>query len=245
MHPSDMPDKIVEFSTLETACAYLPEKRARMQYKYIKGCSSKLNHELVVRGWRRFGEYYSRPQCSQCNDCLSLRIDALNFEFSRNDRRTLRKNSHTKVIIRRPSVTVEHLKLYNKYHEVMEAKKGWKHYSLSLQSYFELYVAGHGEFGKEILYFKDDKLIGVDLVDIVADGLSAIYFFYDPDYQALSLGRYSLYQQILLARHHHLQWIYLGYYVEKCSSLSYKANYKPFEILEGAPNLDQTYIWRA
>ena len=236
-------NRIVEFSTLESKCAYLPQKRARMQYKYISNCSSVLNSQLVKRGWRRFGEYFSRPQCMNCQECLNLRIDAQNFEFSRNDRRTLKKNTNTKVIIRQPSITAEHLNLYNKYHKIMEEKKGWKHYNLSMQSYYELYIAGHGEFGKEILYFIDNKLVGVDLVDVVEDGLSSIYCFYDPDYDKFSLGRYSLYQQILLTLHHNMRWVYLGYYVKDCPSLSYKANYKPYEILQGFPELEEIAYW--
>jgi arginine-tRNA-protein transferase len=145
--------------------------------------------------------------------------------------------------MRPPSVTVEHLELYNKYHSFQEEQKGWRHYTLSQQSYYELYVAGHGSFGKEILYFVDGKLAAVDLVDILEDGISSIYCFYDPELPRLSLGRYSLYQQILYCQAKKLRWIYIGYYVPKCPSLSYKALYKPYEILQNNPDLLTEPIW--
>lgn len=237
------PTRLVEFSTLEAKCAYLDEKRMRMEYKFIEDCPQELNENLIQRGWRRFGEYYSRPKCLNCNECLSLRIDANNYRFSKSARRTIRKNSKTKILIQKPTLTRDHLNLYEKYHTVMEAKKGWKHYSLSPNSYHELYVCGAMEFGKEILYFVDNKLVGVDLIDMLNDGISSIYFFYDPDYAHLSLGRFSLYQQILIAQNYKLPWIYLGYYVKDCPSLSYKADYKPFEIMKNEPSLEEIPIW--
>lgn len=237
------PKRIVEFSTLETKCAYLEDKKMRMEYKFIENCPKELNQSLIQRGWRRFGEYYSRPKCATCKDCLSLRIDALNYRFSKSARKTIRQNINTKILIQKPSLTREHLNLYDKYHSFMEKKKGWKHYSLTPNSYHELYVSGAMEFGKEILYFVDKKLVGVDLIDIIEDGISSIYFFYDPDFSHLSLGRYSLYQQILIAQNYKLPWIYLGYYVEKCPSLNYKANYKPFQIMKNEPSEKEFPIW--
>lgn len=235
--------RLVEFSTLEDKCAYLPNKNMRMEYKYIQNCPQMLNEKLVQRGWRRFGEYYSRPNCKDCNACESLRIDARNFEFSKSDRRTLRKNTQTKILIQSPTLTQAHLGLYEKYHAYMEDKKGWKHYSLSPNSYHELYVRGCMNFGKEVLYFRDNNLVGVDLIDILSDGISSIYFFYDPDFAHLSLGRFSIYQQILLAKNHKLPWIYLGYFVADCDSLKYKADYTPHQILQNNPELNDEPIW--
>jgi len=237
------PSRVVEFSTLETKCAYLDKKRMRMEYKFIEQCPNLLSKQLIQRGWRRFGEYYSRPNCVGCQDCLSLRIDALNYRFSKSAKRTIRQNQRTKFLIQKPTITTQHLNLYEKYHKHMEVKKGWKHYKLTPNSYHELYVNGSMNFGKEILYFVDNKLVGVDLVDFLTDGLSSIYFFYDPDYAHLSLGRFSMYQQIYIAQTNKLPWVYLGYYVEKCSSLNYKANYKPYEILQNNPNLEEIAIW--
>lgn len=237
------PSRIVEFSTLPAKCAYLKDETMRMEYKFIEDCPSHLSQRLIQRGWRRFGEYYSRPNCQDCNKCLSLRIKADEYRFSKSAKRTIRKNVKTRFLIQKPTLTKSHLNLYEKYHKHMEAKKSWKHYSLSPNSYHELYVSGAMDFGQEVLYFVDEKLVGVDLIDFLDDGISSIYFFYDPDYAYLSLGRFSIYQQILIAQIHKLPYIYLGYYVKECDSLSYKADYKPYEILQGEPSLDELAIW--
>ena len=121
--------------------------------------------------------------------------------------------------------------------------KNWDFYNISAQSYYELYVLGHGDFGKEVLYFVDNKLVAVDLIDFLSDGISSIYCYYDPSYAHLSLGKFSLYQQILICKVKKLPWVYLGYFVEDCPSLSYKANYNPFELLKNNPALQEEPIW--
>jgi arginine-tRNA-protein transferase len=89
----------------------------------------------------------------------------------------------------------------------------------------------------------DDKLIGVDLIDILEDGISSIYFYYDPDYTQYSLGKLSLYYQIMLAKQNQKKWIYLGYYVKDCPSLSYKSHYKPYITLSGRPEMYEEPKW--
>ena len=235
--------KIIEFSTMDSKCSYLDNKLSRMHYKYIDNCPSKLNDELVKKGYRRFGHYFSKPQCSTCSECKSLRIDAKNYTFSRNAKRTIKQNRNTVFTIQSPTMTNEHLDIYERYHQHMEKKRGWKRYAIKPQSYYELYIAGAGKFGKEILYYIDDRLVGVDLVDFLDDGISSIYFYYDPDFASYSLGRYSIYMQIQLAKNFNLRWIYLGYFVKDCQSLRYKERYKPFEILQNNPKDCEKAIW--
>lgn len=234
---------IVEFSTLESECVYLKDELMKMQYKYIKHSTPSLNAKLISRGWRRFGDYYSRPNCNSCSKCQSLRIDVEKFNFTKSVRKVLSKNLDTKMIIRKPSASKEHLILYEKYHKFMQLKKGWEYYSINLDSYYDLYVKGFGIFGREILYIRDQKLVGVDLVDFLDDGLSSIYFYYDPNFSKFSLGNYSIYKQIEMAKDRELKWIYLGYYVKDCDSLNYKINYKPYEILQNNPNFNEVSIW--
>jgi len=235
--------RMIEFSTLETSCSYLDGCKTRMEYKYIENVTMELNQALVERGWRRFGHYYSRPQCSKCKACLSLRIDVKNYVFSRAAKRTFKKAEGIRYVIQTPSISNEHLELYDKYHHHMEQKRGWQYYYLKPQSYHELYVSGAQSFGKEVLYFYDDRLIGVDLIDFLDDGISSIYFYYDPEFAYLSLGRLSIYEQLILAKEYDLDWIYLGYYVENCQSLKYKALYKPYQILQGSPTISEDAIW--
>ena len=234
----------IDFCTLDYECAYLPNKKTRMHYRYIPNATKTLASALIERGWRRFGHSYFHPICQGCNECKNLRIDVENFKPSKSQRRTIKKNRQTGVYIHTPTLTYEHVDLYNKYHKYKVKKSGWNYQEMDLQTYYEEFVVGAHDFGKEVLYFYENRLIGVDLIDILEDGISAIYFYYDPDFEKLSLGIYSLLIQINLARNLGLKWIYLGYWVDGCASFAYKTNFRPFQMLDGFPSLTQEPKWQ-
>jgi len=237
-------DDEIAFCTLQDECPYIEGRECKMEYKFIKNCSFHLNNELVLRGWRRFGAYFSRPICSACHECLGLRILTKDFVFSKSNRRVFKKNLDTQIVLKRPQISNEHLYLYDKYHEAMMFKKGWKFHRLSFRQYYNLYVAGANNFGYELDFYIDGKLVCVDLIDILKDGISSIYCFYDPDYNHLSLGKFSLLNEIKIAKMKKLSYIYLGYFVKNSQSLSYKADYSPNEILRRTSNVDESaYLW--
>ncbi len=234
----------IDFCTLDYKCAYLPDKKTRMYYRYIPNATKELASELIKRGWRRFGHSYFHPICQGCNECKNIRIDAQNFIPTRSQKRSMKKNKETKVYIQKPTLTYEHVDLYNKFHKYKEKKSGWRYHEIDLQTYYEEFVVGAHDFGKEVLYIVDDRLVGVDLIDILDDGISSIYFYYDPDYTKLSLGIYSLMVQIRLAKQLNLRWIYLGYWVDGCASFAYKTQFHPHQILEGFPPLQSEPNWQ-
>ncbi len=231
-----------EFS-LEDKCSYLENKKQTTHYKIIDNCSTQSSQDLIERGFRRFGKMYFRPICEGCSECQSIKIDVVNYKFSKSARRVIKKASHLKSYIQKPTLSQEHLDLFEKYHLHMHQKKEWDYNKTTANHYYNSFVAGHEEFGHEILYFYENRLIAVDLIDILDDGVSSIYFYYDPEFSHLSLGKYSLYNQIKYAAKENKKWIYLGYYVEDCPSLSYKSGYKPYLTLKGRPSLHEEYTW--
>ena len=231
-----------EFSH-QDKCSYLKDKEQITHYKVIENCSTKQCQEFIERGYRRFGKMYFRPICHDCQECQSIKIDVENFKFSKSMKRVLNKASSIKSYIQQPSMTKEHLELFEKYHLYMRDKKTWDYQEVTPQSYYNSFVNGYNDFGYEVLYYHEEKLIGVDLIDILEDGISSIYFYYDPDFANYSLGKLSLYNQVKFAKQSKKRWIYLGYYVEECPSLSYKSHYKPYLTLDGRPNLHESYKW--
>jgi arginine-tRNA-protein transferase len=209
----------------------------------IENCSAQDCHDLIERGFRRFGKMYFRPICSDCNECQSIKIDVNNFTFTKSARRVFKKAVHIKSYMQKPTLSQEHLNLFKKYHLHMHNKKEWDYHETTPEHYYESFVNGHLDFGYEVLYFDKNKLIGVDLIDILENGISSIYFYYDPDYSTYSLGKLSLYKQIQYAQKSDKKWVYLGYYVEDCPSLSYKAEYKPYVTLQGRPTEYEEFIW--
>ena len=229
--------------TLVDKCSYLEDREQTLHYKIIDNCETKSSQELIERGFRRFGKMYFRPICEGCSECQSIKIDVNNFIFSKSARRVIKKASALTSYIQKPTLTQKHLDLFEKYHRVMAQKKGWEYNKTDASNYYNSFVTGHEAYGHEVLYFYEEQLVGVDLIDILEDGISAIYFFYHPDFAHLSLGKFSLYNQIKLALKMKKNWIYLGYYVKECPSLSYKSEYKPYLTLQGRPHEYENYNW--
>jgi arginine-tRNA-protein transferase len=232
-----------DFSMIDYNCAYIPNKKVRMNYKYVASASKEFATAVIARGWRRFGKYFFHPICNGCNECKSIRIDINDFKNSKSQRKAIRRNSETKIIVQEPSLTQAHINLYNKYHAYKSMKDDWQHRNISQREYSENFVEGAHDFGKEVLYIVDDELVGVDLIDVLDDGISSIYFYYDPDHDRLSLGTFSLLYQIKLAKILDLPWIYLGYWVDGCKAFAYKTNFQPQEILDGFPHVSEQPLW--
>ena len=235
---------ILKEFAMNDKCSYLENKNTTTHYKIIESCSLSASSELIERGFRRFGKMFFRPICESCQECQSIKIDVQNFEFSKSKRRVLKKGAHLKSYIQKPTMTREHLTLFEKYHLYMKDKKGWDYSKTTPEHYYSSFVSGYNDFGYEILYFEEEKLIAVDLVDMLEEGISSIYFYYDPDYAHLALGKLSLYKQVQLAQQLKKSWIYLGYYVEDCPSLSYKSHYAPYLTLEGRPLESEEFVWK-
>lgn len=237
-------NRLLKECSIDEKCSYLPDQSQTTHYKIIDGCTSQQCEALIERGWRRFGNMFFRPVCAGCMACESIKIDVLNYVFSKSARRVIKKCTGLRVIIQQPNLSETHLALFKKYHDHMEHKRGWENKPVTLKNYYMSFVHGYNDFGYEVLYYDDDRLIGVDLIDILPSGISSIYFYYDPDYETYSLGKYSLYRQIMYAQSQSLPWIYLGYYVEGCQSLAYKSSYTPYVTLQERPCEKTTPVWK-
>jgi arginine-tRNA-protein transferase len=235
--------QILEFLEENKPCSYFDDQLSDIQYRYMEHCTSEEQLKMLERGWRRFGNMHFNPSCKDCNKCTTIRLDVKKFKFSKSQRRVLNKNKETLTYIQKPTVTHEHINLFNKYHKYMQEKKGWGENIIDVQEYHTSYVNGAHDFGQEILYFIDDKLVGVALCDIMDGGLSAIYCYYDHSYENLSLGQFSILAQISIAKQANIPYIYLGYWIKDHLSMGYKERYKPFEILENRPSLTEKTIW--
>lgn len=234
----------IEFMEEGRDCSYFDNEISDIRYRYLNNCSAQDFKKMLERGWRRFGKMNFVPECANCTKCISMRIDAQNYKFSKSEKRVFSKNKDTKIYIQKPTMTMQHLALYDKYHLHMHNKKNWKFDPIDPSEYRRSYVDGGTVFAREILYMRDDKLIGVALVDVLPDALSAIYCYYDHDYEKLSIGKFSILAQIRIAKELNIPHIYLGYWIKDHFSMGYKENYQPFEVLVNRPNLNEEAIWR-
>jgi leucyl-tRNA---protein transferase len=186
----------------------------------------------LKEGWRRIGPVVFRPDCSECRRCQSLRVPVASFRPSMSQRRAGKRNvGEVERRIAEPSIDHDRLQLFTKFHKHGHKTKGWPDPEDD-QSGLDLYVLNPFPT-EEWSYWIDGTLVGVGYVDALPEGLSAIYFFHDPDQHRRSLGTFHVMTMIEAAKERQLPHVYLGYYVEQCRSLEYKAKFGPNEILNG------------
>jgi len=213
-------------------CEYLPSEEWLLEYEEFEELRIEEYHKRLLSGWRRFGHYLFRPQCARCSACQSLRIKVREFAPTISQRRVIKSNKDIlRVAIRPPSVNQEKLDLSLRFHQFQEEHKGWpSHEHANAMKYFLNFV--HNPFHtEEWQYFRDDVLVGVGYVDALPDGLSAIYFYYEPSERRLSLGTWNVLSLIEEARSRSLPYVYLGYFVPASRSMEYKARFRPHELL--------------
>jgi arginine-tRNA-protein transferase len=161
-------------------------------------------------------------------------VDVAAFRPTESQKRAWKANQDVTVSVAEPTVSEDRLELYDRYHAFQSAFKGWpEHDPESASDYLESFV--HNPFvTQEWSYRVGDRLVGVGYVDHLPVGMSAIYFFYDPEERRRSLGTFNVLSVLAGAARERLPHVYLGYYVAGCRSLEYKANFRPNEVLDGA-----------
>jgi arginine-tRNA-protein transferase len=223
-------------------CAYLVAETASLELRFVAELSAAEYADLLARGYRRFGHQVFRPACPACRACRPLRVLADRFEPGPSGQRVLRQNAGIEVELGRPGATAEQVALYNLYHRFMRTHRGWPGEQATPASYREGFLAPF-DFAREWRYREGGRLVGVALMDEVPGAISLVYCYYHPAWRPRSPGTFSILQQLLYARERGHRYAYLGYWIPTCQSMSYKARFRPHELLREFPAEEQRPVW--
>ena len=220
------------YLTSPSPCPYLPGREERKVFTHLVGRrAAGLNETLTQSGFRRSQTIAYRPACESCRACVSVRVCVDDFAPSKSFRRNLERNGDLVAAIVPNRATAEHYSLFRTYLDARHGDGGMA--DMSVLDFAMMVEDSHVE-SRMIEYRRRDagsSLIAVCLVDVLSDGLSMVYSFYDTEATARSLGTYMILDHIDRARAAGLPHVYLGYWIDGSRKMDYKARFLPQERL--------------
>ena len=217
------------YLTAPSPCPYLPGKDERKVFTHLVGeRAPELNDLLTHGGFRRSQSIAYRPACEMCRACISVRVVVADFRPSRNMRRVLDRNSDIVGDMRTAAPTSEQYSVFRGYLDSRHYDGGMA--DMTVLDYAMMVEDSHVET-RMVEYRCGRDLLAIALTDVLGDGLSMVYSFFEPDHAHRSLGTFMILDHISRARRMGLPYVYLGYWVRGSRKMDYKGRFLPQERL--------------
>ncbi len=228
------PENTQLFLTAAMPCPYLPGRQERKLFTHLTGRrATTLHYLLSENGFRRSQNLIYRPACEGCSACQSVRIRAHDFSPGARFRRVLKANEDVTAQVMKPHATAEQFGLFKRYLESRHSGGGMN--QMSFVDYE--YMVEDTPVQTLIVEYRrnapGEQLIALALTDVMPDGLSMVYSFYEPELMRRSLGTMVILDHIEQVRSTGLDYVYLGYWVKDSPKMAYKAGFGPLEVQRG------------
>ncbi len=217
-----------------TPCPYLPGRFSTSRAIVASSVDPEIYHDFMNAGFRRSGRMLYQPVCRGCRECTQIRVPISTFRPSKSQRRAYRRNADVEVTVAAPSPTREKFEVYQRYvtrWHAHEKQSTWDEYSQFLYEYPSTSI--------EFCHRRKGRVVAAGLCDVCELSLSSVYFYFEPDLADRSLGTFGAMTEIEWAAAQDIPHYYLGYLIRDCAAMSYKAKFRPYELL----GMDG--IWRA
>lgn len=209
-------------------CVYLPGRMSRTRAFLADSIPPEIYHDFMDANFRRSGKVVYQPACAGCRACRSIRIPVDRFKMNKSQRRCWRRNQDLSATFARPQLTDEKFELYARYQRDWHGKADTARDELAAFLYESPVNTLEFEYRDPA-----GRLLAVGICDVCSRSLSSVYFYFDPEESARSLGTYGVLREIEEATKLAIPFVYLGYWVRDCQAMEYKSAFKPCEILSG------------
>lgn len=207
-------------------CGYFSEREAHFESLLADELSEEEAEQLTNWGFRCFGPYWFRPKCTACFDCVPIRLPVAQFKPTKSMRRLLKKNAHLRVTVGEPRYSDEKLAIF-----VDHSKRFSTQFDTITSEDFRLSFYHPTSYTLEYCYYEGKTLVAIGFVNLFPSSMSSVYFCYLNSASHLSLGTYSILQEIESSQKFNLNYYYLGYYIRDSHTMNYKASFYPNEVL--------------
>jgi leucyl-tRNA---protein transferase len=223
------------FITASGACPYLPGRMERKVFTHLVGPDARhLNTQLSQGGFRRSQNIAYRPACDGCHSCVSVRVPVKLFDWTKSFQRILKRNADITSRVVTAKATSEHYSLFRTYIDHRHSEGGMSEMSvLDFAAMVDdtLVDSRIIEYRLKTEYDPEGELIAAVLVDLLDDGVSLIYSFYDPELEKRSLGTFIILDMIRRTTRMAMPHVYLGFWIKESHKMNYKARFLPQERL--------------
>lgn len=220
------------FETQAHSCSYLPEQTAKTVFLNPKQrLDQTLYAQLSEYGFRRSGNHIYKPMCVDCQACVPMRVPVALFQPKRKQKRTLKRNKDLSIAIVKNIDTDEHYALYQSY--ITERHADGDMFPPSREQ-FRGFLADQWQSTRYYEFRLDGRLIATSVADVMYNGISAVYTYFDPKEHRRSLGTFAILFLIEQAQCMGLPAVYLGYWIKKSDKMNYKSEFRPLELQDGS-----------
>ncbi len=226
--PKSVLEQPIYMLTKATPCPYLSGKVEKRIATDISN-NKNIYEDLSSNGFRRVENWMYRPVCDNCSACKSYRVDIPKFKITKSLKRVSKNFENFSYKLLKNVSTKEHFEIFKKYQ--LERHTGGSMSDMDEDEFASMIETS--PIKTSLLEFRDKSrnLVGAVLLDIDEKNLSAVYSFFDPKFTKFGLGNYMIMQCLLYGKLKKYKYLYLGYYIEELSSMSYKSRFKPGQIL--------------
>jgi arginine-tRNA-protein transferase len=224
--------KIHFYVTTPYPCGYLPNQLAQSLIATPQHLTNAYHYNgLIQQGFRRSGKFVYRPHCENCRACISVRLPIAEFLASRSQKRAFKQHQSLEVSISRLNFDETQFTLYQAYQAARHQEADDSKEEKDPATQYRDFLVQTNVDSLSISFTLNDQLKMVSIVDIVEDGISAVYTFYDTTDSKASYGTYSVLWLIEWCKQLGLPYLYLGYWIQDSQKMAYKRNFMPQEAL--------------